>query len=141
MQDFYGTHKTRDAPALEKSLRGVLHTVKEAEEHIRYSRPKLQIINRVSHLVSSLISAHQPSDLSPDCILPVTMYSHLSETRDPDCLDSCSVPVKKIWLTLHHVFTSRYALASGPRVQCQYVLHIICRLGVLNAVLASQPTA
>ena len=79
MQDFNGTHKTRDAPALEKSLRGVLHTVKEAEEHIRYSRPKLQIINKGSHLVSNLISAHQPSDLSPDCIMPVTMYSQLSE--------------------------------------------------------------
>jgi len=49
MQKFNSTpSKTRDALSLEKSLSGVLHTVKEAEEHIRYSRPRMQVINKLS---------------------------------------------------------------------------------------------
>jgi len=44
------------------------------------------------------------------------MYSLSSDkgTLRHDCLDSCSVPVTKIWLTLHHVFTIVKQLHQDP---------------------------
>ena len=61
MQKFNNTpSKTKDAFSLDKSLSGVLHTVKEAEEHIRYGRPRMQVINKLS-VSCFLYDFHKPT--------------------------------------------------------------------------------
>ena len=86
MQKFNSTpSKTREALSLEKSLSGVLHTVKESEEHIRYSRPRMQTINKLSFSYFEFNFYRPTVDLIPDGILLATMNSHLRETRDHHC--------------------------------------------------------
>ncbi|KAL0047558.1 hypothetical protein WJX82_006558 [Trebouxia sp. C0006] len=49
--------KTREALSLEKSLSGVLHTVKESEEHIREARASESVCDVVQSMASSRLTA------------------------------------------------------------------------------------
>ncbi len=104
---------------------------------------KCRLSTGLVFLVSNLISAHQHSGFvtrlhtAGDNVLTLKWQGHTASWLSWQLQCACHENMAHIAPYFYH----SQAVASGPRVQCQCMLHVICRLGFLDAVLASQSTA